>query len=449
MTLSPGAINYDGSSLDPGDVVCLDAGNYSSLRFYNFTGASGYPIIICNVNGLAHMNDDTDTVDLDDCQYIEFAGDGHGGLPYGIKLIRRLRIRDHSKYITLKYLESYNDDVSISIINNDDRTDFQNFLIHNNYLHDIQDEGMYIGNATASNFIKYVEVYSNLLETIGEGIQIGWTEGYCKIHHNYITDVNTLDAVDPCYAAISTAADCDPFEIYANTIIDSDYRGISIQDGQGEVYNNLVVNVGHGVTGSSIRNFTDYVKMYNNTLITATDYGIDCSSGPSHNEGWNNIILDTTNDPIDYGGSPEENFHHNHTKDGGYTPANYYFVDWENDDYHLTSDSPGVNAGDDTEYPDDDLDGIARPQGSAPDIGAFEYILVPAALVSQIQWSELTPNADELLPATMWGIGDLSAGLTYILKIQAYNSTTGTLTIEGTATETHFLIALLNKALLE
>lgn len=51
------------------------------------------------------------------------------------------------------------------------------------------------------------------------------------------------------------------------------------------------------------------------------------------------------------------------------------FVDSENSDYHLTTFSPCLGAGTDTEAPDDDYDGQSRPNpaDTAPDIGAFEH----------------------------------------------------------------------------
>jgi hypothetical protein len=41
-------------------------------------------------------------------------------------------------------------------------------------------------------------------------------------------------------------------------------------------------------------------------------------------------------------------------------------------DYHLQAGSPAINAGLNLGYPLD-FDGKAVPQGTAPDIGAYEY----------------------------------------------------------------------------
>jgi len=42
-------------------------------------------------------------------------------------------------------------------------------------------------------------------------------------------------------------------------------------------------------------------------------------------------------------------------------------------DFHLKKDSPAIDKGWSLDAPDDDFDGNPRPQGSAYDIGAFEF----------------------------------------------------------------------------
>jgi hypothetical protein len=48
------------------------------------------------------------------------------------------------------------------------------------------------------------------------------------------------------------------------------------------------------------------------------------------------------------------------------------FVDAPNFDFHLAAGSPAVDAGTSDNAPTDDYDGTTRPQGSGPDVGAFE-----------------------------------------------------------------------------
>jgi hypothetical protein len=57
----------------------------------------------------------------------------------------------------------------------------------------------------------------------------------------------------------------------------------------------------------------------------------------------------------------------------GVIVADPMLVDPQHGDYHLKAGSPAIDAAD-TSIPDDhDYDGVARPQGVANDIGAFEY----------------------------------------------------------------------------
>ncbi|MCD4697955.1 MAG: T9SS type A sorting domain-containing protein, partial [Bacteroidales bacterium] len=49
------------------------------------------------------------------------------------------------------------------------------------------------------------------------------------------------------------------------------------------------------------------------------------------------------------------------------------FVNLSENDFHLTENSPCIDAGDSINAPDFDFDGNPRPQGAGYDIGAYEY----------------------------------------------------------------------------
>ena len=49
------------------------------------------------------------------------------------------------------------------------------------------------------------------------------------------------------------------------------------------------------------------------------------------------------------------------------------FVSVSAPDFHLQDRSPAIDAGTPTDAPAVDLEGVVRPQGSAPDIGAYEW----------------------------------------------------------------------------
>jgi hypothetical protein len=63
--------------------------------------------------------------------------------------------------------------------------------------------------------------------------------------------------------------------------------------------------------------------------------------------------------------------------------ADPVFVDAAGKDFHLSADSPAVDAGTSVWAPDEDLEGYPRPTGSVPDLGPYEYqvrVYLPLAL---------------------------------------------------------------------
>jgi hypothetical protein len=64
----------------------------------------------------------------------------------------------------------------------------------------------------------------------------------------------------------------------------------------------------------------------------------------------------------------------NETQGSNPTLGDPAFVDSGNSDFHLTVSSAAIDAGSADNAPSVDLDGIARPQGSRYDLGAFEFV---------------------------------------------------------------------------
>jgi len=63
----------------------------------------------------------------------------------------------------------------------------------------------------------------------------------------------------------------------------------------------------------------------------------------------------------------------------GNIDANPFFVDPDNDDYHLLAFSPAIDAGTAAGAPDHDLDGNARPLSAGFDMGAYEFTGTPVS----------------------------------------------------------------------
>jgi hypothetical protein len=154
--------------------------------------------------------------------------------------------------------------------------------------------------------------------------------------------------------------------------------------------NAFAINTGH---------FSINCIMVNNTLfgngnpsldsggvvITATDSGAQSAGHVVRN----NIIFDNQGVGIHEEGSQGTNVYsnnlvyqnntnfgvingHSNTNNVVANPQFVNYIRTGGGDYHLQSTSPAINTGISTNAPTKDLDGIARPQGAAFDIGAYE-----------------------------------------------------------------------------
>jgi hypothetical protein len=115
------------------------------------------------------------------------------------------------------------------------------------------------------------------------------------------------------------------------------------------------------------------VNVYNNTIVYSEEEGIDVSGDRSDSNIFDNIILESGESPID------GNINHYNNLTSG-TVSTFNFVNRSSGDFHITADSPAVDAGSYstcsigasgcTRF---DLDNVSRPQGARSDIGAYEY----------------------------------------------------------------------------
>jgi parallel beta-helix repeat protein len=141
-------------------------------------------------------------------------------------------------------------------------------------------------------------------------------------------------------------------------------------DSSVEIANNTIVGDSLG-EGIYVGNFANGMLELTNNIVTGHAIGIAGGTGVSVTLSNNDVWGNTTNyDGVSAG--------------SGDISADPEFVDPDNDDYHLTADSPCVNAGEYIDWLLFDYEGDRRT-GSLLDIGADEYgsdylVFVPAAL---------------------------------------------------------------------
>ncbi len=310
----------DGKALNikPGEVLCLTSRVYDRLTFKNILGTPENPIEIRNCGGTARIySPQAFGVKFQNSQHFLFTGDG-GPEKYGIKITT-----EKGFYLTL---ESFTSDFEISrieiagpedpgrekgfagigaktspyedceLFTDPDRKAWvmENVKIHNNYIHDVGGEGLYIGhgfykgraepkcrseNMQYSHSIRKIEIYDNLIEHVGyDGIQIKNADEDVLVYHNIIRNYGVSN--HPAHNEGLFIGEGSTGEYYGNIIDTGSGNGCQIQGlGNIDFHDNLLINPGeHGLYASNgkfvVRLPNGYFNVHNNTILNAKRYGM-------------------------------------------------------------------------------------------------------------------------------------------------------------------------------
>lgn len=411
----------DGQQYEPGDVLCLYPGLRSFLLFNNLHGNQENPITIVNTIGQVVI--DTDHfygVKFSHCSHIRFTGTGNDQIEYGI-YIRRvaggagISVDDMSTHFELDHLRISNTalggiyaktDPDCSFAATRDNFTFTHLAIHHCWLHDIQDEGLYIGSAKFTgqylpdcdttvlpHLMEHVHIYNNLVERAGwDGIQLSSAPVDCEIFGNtIIADSWRETPFQMSGILIGGGSSCD---CYNNKIFDGKGDGIDVfGSGQMRIFNNLIVRAGqsfmpndpaqpkHGIfVGNAPDNSAASFKIMHNTIVHPKTAGIRFNNNnTTENLFVNNIILG----PGGYAQMNDQAFIDHQLPAGSYTQSHNFlnqniaaahFIDHVADDYDLQPHSPAINKALvlDDQLLDFDIDWRPRPHNEGYDIGAFE-----------------------------------------------------------------------------
>jgi hypothetical protein len=428
-TVVEGIIN--GNIVNPGDTIKLLSGQRNYILFRNITGSSINPIVIINSGGQVDIRTSHFyAIKFQTCRYIKISGNGHSSYNYGILISNNthahgtgLSIDNLSSDVEVEYMEISNiptagiyaktdpyfkDDCTVPA----SRANFTmyNVSIHDCYLHDITDEGMYIGSSkymgqTISNstcgslevlphVIEGVQIYNNTVENTGwDGIQVSSATKDCAIYSNIIRNDSYRGTTNQMSGIlIGGGSNCD---CYNNKIFDGKGDGIDILGlGNHNIYNNLIVRAGksfkpeggatsnpkHGIWVGHVSTDSDSeMRIYNNTIIDPKTHGMKITNVSINSyKIYNNII----SQPGSYSILGENSYFNisllaNHQKSNNYLTNNeseIQFINTTNENYDLEALSPAVNEGLDVSGFNltFDIENKSRPFGDAYDIGAYE-----------------------------------------------------------------------------
>lgn len=422
LKVTPNKNYLDGSnySVQPGDTICIMAGNYQFIQLKNFHGSQNNRIVIINCGGLVTIGDPNFSYGfvLKGSTFFHVTGTGHPDYKYGIKINHHGFVADGlSNEFEIDHLESYKSAFAGFMAKtdpqcNDPATWKENFVmknikIHNNVSSESHGEGFYIGFSTNKrecvdqnnnkftiypHVIEGLEFYNNTVKSSGwDGIQISKAEKNCNIYNNYIINYAQANETAQKYGLILGTGTSG--RIYNNTII----RGNSNTTGSGIavfatrdniIFNNLIVDAGEdGIFCDDRTVFSDeqynHVHIINNTIIRPGRDGYrSYSQIPQGTKLYNNLIVAPGSlGQYPYNKNREYLFLH---KDVTYDTANNvclpvfderHFRNPDGHNFFPTMSSPSIDKGRDVSSLgiSMDLKYRTRPIGQSYDAGAFEY----------------------------------------------------------------------------
>ncbi len=238
-----------------------------------------------------------------------------------------------------------------------------------------------------SNATTTVDLTRNIIT--GNSVFSGWGAAvalWAKINGTIAADFTNNIVADN--KVISSGRGIIRAETEENGTINLDFTNDTITDNQG----------GHGTVDSDNRGFYSSAGVINIDIVNTILWGNDANSDLSVdfnttvNASYSDIGEIDIYDIPPYKGTYNDN--------GGNINADPLFVNPASGDYHLTSSSPCIDAGTNTDAPLNDFEGDVRPYDgdgdtvAITDIGADEY-------VGTVPWTQIsgrTPSA----PALVW-----------------------------------------------
>ncbi|PJJ76579.1 putative secreted protein (Por secretion system target) [Thermoflavifilum aggregans] len=416
-------------NIQPGDTICIPAGDYPNLSIEHLNGSPEAPVVIQNCGGVVRIgvnNTGGYTFIIGNhSSYFEINGSGTPGIEYGFELVgtpasegggavNGIILQEHTDHfkvhnVFINHVRGSGIVCLTRAVCSDPSTWRQNYTMEDIKFYHIKVvgtgyEGFYIGRTadyqvdntctpdTLYNpLIKDIEIYDNTFDSTGnDAIQLAEAYyGTNLIHDNYINYPGLNGGYGQGMGILiggNTRA-----EVYNNVINHAQTLPVQVLGaGLTKFYNNVICNsntdgiqIGGGEAGIE----PTAVWVFNNTFVNIKGNGIIVwgTTTDTINRFYNNLLVNIQKPLYD---KPDSGFYIPPAVSIGYQIKydirnNLFisdinkagFVNPAADNYHLLPSSPAVDAGMDLRSYGitTDLDGNARPYGATFDIGAYEY----------------------------------------------------------------------------
>ncbi|MDD3647768.1 MAG: choice-of-anchor Q domain-containing protein [Candidatus Dojkabacteria bacterium] len=249
-------------------------------------------------------------------------------------------------------------------------------------------------SGSAGNYITYQAWEGTGVPTINaEGVSSGYL--LSGISYNIISGFFITDGTSSGLM-ISNGGNI----IIKNNSINDSNMGIYLDidfDDNFSVYNNITYN--NSFAGIILEaNDSTGVELKNN-IVFGSNYGLYFDRGGDAAAIDYNLLWDNQENYLDC------------TPGAHDISADPLFVDPDSNDFRLQAGSPAIDAGATLSEVTDDIIGIPRPQGSAYDIGAYEYYDIPVTLDSETESSFDSPT-----PTFTGTVSTVSTGTIVIIE---------------------------------
>ncbi len=405
------------NSLIAGDIVFIASGTYSERLIPQHSGTPGNSItyttmaatmagkdVVIDGAAITLPSNDAGLVHIEGKEYITISGlhinnAGPDDNSAGIYV-------DNSNHITIEKNSTYNTTSSgIGVWNS------TNIIIDANEVelacNDGEQESITVASTDGFE-IKNNHVHHNGPGTLGgEGIDAKDGSSNGRIYGNYVHDLTRLGIYIDAWNKYT-----HDIEIYNNRVKNCQNDGITLASEMGgfleniAIVNNIVTNNLYSGISITPNGEVEGPPMRNLSVINNTIHGNGDGSVPTpwgggiaidnpnidtlvirNNIFSQNLLFQILIEVQVAGLSVDHNLlygfrgYDNEITGSEYVVGNPYFIDANNDDYHLSSISPAIDSGSPLGAPPKDFDSVKRPKRSGYDLGAFEFNQLPSQLV--------------------------------------------------------------------
>ena len=410
-------VNGESLGVQPGDVVCLQAGKYAYLNLYNFRGTAEKPLTFINCGGQVQIGEYQWHYGfvMNNNQHFRLTGTGDTGYEYGIKIdgikenASGFAISTYSSDFEIDHLEISNTGFAGMHVVMKPTCDpasqkgnyvMRNVNIHHNYIHDTHGEGLYIGHSKYTgatitcdgekktvypHTIEGIQVHDNTIEHTGwDGFQVSCAVEDCNIYNNTVKDYGRENKSSQRAGIVIGGGSTG--QLYNNLIYQGTGGGIHIFGiGDNLVYNNVIVEAGEdGIfIGDKTTEAGRSYSVVNNTVVSPGRDGIRMYSQTSRNNRFSNNIIVNPGSYNDYSKTSKAFVYLSTNEIDCAIAHNIFekdidqlsFVDPAKQDFRLQATSLAIDVGSDvaTFGFDKDHDGSARRVGAGVDAGAYEF----------------------------------------------------------------------------